>query len=52
MITKEMLEEKLADLRSQKEQSIANLNAIQGAILFCEKLLNELLKIEFSKMKE
>lgn len=35
------LEEKLSDLKKQREQLIANVNAIAGAIQLCEQLIAE-----------
>ncbi len=46
MITRETIEARLAELRAQREQMIANLNAIGGAIQDCEFWLSELEKAE------
>ena len=42
MITKEILLAKKAELEKEQEQLTANLNAIGGALQFCNHLLNML----------
>lgn len=41
MVSKSLVEEKLASLRAQFKQLEANLNAVVGAIQFAEQLLAE-----------
>ncbi len=43
-MTEEMLRKRIADLQAQREQLLANLNAMQGAIIDCEFWLSELTK--------
>jgi hypothetical protein len=42
MITKQSLEQKIVDLEKQREQLVANTNAVQGAILMTKQLIDEL----------
>jgi len=42
MLTKEMIEQRLAKLKAEREQLIANLNAYNGAIQDCEYWLSVL----------
>lgn len=41
MINKEKIEEKLAEIQKQKEQMVANLNAISGAEQALQQLISE-----------
>ena len=50
-ITKELLEERIKNLETQKEQTIAQVNAIEGGILTVRGLLSDL-KRENTKKKK
>lgn len=50
-ITKERLEERIADLEHQKEQAIANINAVEGALQDCRFWLEQLVAAEGSETK-
>jgi len=45
-ITREYLEQQIAQLRAQQDQHMASANACTGAIQMCERLLAELEKPE------
>jgi uncharacterized protein YoxC len=44
MITVPMLELRLDGLKKQREQLLANINAVAGAIQMCEELIAEMAK--------
>ena len=44
-ITVEILLAKKAALEKQRDDMLANLNAVGGAIQFCDQLINELLPV-------
>ena len=45
MLTVDVLIAKKAELEKQRENLLNNLNAVSGAIQFCEQLINELLPV-------
>lgn len=48
-ITKERVEERIADLERQKEQAVANINAVEGALQDCRFWLEQLAAAEGSE---
>ena len=52
MIDKQFLEAELAELRKQIQEHLDNINAVQGAIQYCQSLINKLDKESSASLAE